>query len=298
MLEIHTSTFRVRHYECDALGHLNNANYLRYMLESAIHAFTLIGVDQTRLSSLSYSLRARSVYIEYIRPFTFEDLILVKTMIRVLWDDKLVVGFEFQKERDEKAYAISNIAYELTDTDSDQKVQIPSEIRKELMSLERWEIDTEFEETFQGSSTPSGAYSMPWRIEWRDVGSNQTLNIASYLDYLIDFVLMAAADCGWTHKRSMDEGIVWVVKRQWLKILHDAVFEDELILATWISEFKRSTVTREYSIRRAMDDTLIAKARTLWIALDAKSGRPRRIPEVWKRDFASQIFTNGITQSS
>ena len=34
----HERTFRVRHYECDSYGHVNHANYLRYMQEAAFDA--------------------------------------------------------------------------------------------------------------------------------------------------------------------------------------------------------------------------------------------------------------------
>ena len=35
----HVRSFRVRHYECDAFGHLNNTNYVRYMQETAFDTF-------------------------------------------------------------------------------------------------------------------------------------------------------------------------------------------------------------------------------------------------------------------
>lgn len=290
MSDLHTSTFRVRQYECDALGHLNNANYLRYMLESAADTFELIGVNENRLTELGYSWRAREVNIEYIRPFTNGNVVLLKTMMIELGGDKLVLAFDFKKRKSEKSFAVSKIVYELSEIKGGQKVPIPKEIRMILNRLDRGELSLRMEETFEDLSPPQGAYSLPWRIEWRDVGSNQKLMIASYLDYLVDFVLTAAADCGWTHKRSLNAGIAWMVKRQSLKVLQDAVFEDELVFSTWISNFKRSTVTRDYLVHRGIDGTLIAKARTLWIALDAESGRPKRIPEEWKQDFSSQIF--------
>lgn len=289
MRENQTKIFRVRQYECDALNHLNNANYLRYMQESALDAFAKLSLDQARLASQGKSLQPRNVYIEFIRPFTFGDLVKVKTKISAL-EHEIILSFEFLKDGGEESYAISQIAYDFIEISSGQKMQIPIDLQLDLRSDDQWVSPYPPIEMLQSLYPPQGSYSLPWHIEWRDVGSDQKLYIASYLDYLLDFVLRAAADCGWTHRRSLDEGMVWVVRRQWLNVLHDAEFEDELILSTWISEFKRSTVTRDYSVHRAKDDILIAQARTLWIALDVESGRPRRIPDVWKREFASQIF--------
>jgi len=42
---IHERAFRVRHYECDAYGHVNHANYLRYMQEAALDASAAAGYD-------------------------------------------------------------------------------------------------------------------------------------------------------------------------------------------------------------------------------------------------------------
>ncbi len=37
--------FRVRSYECDGYGHVNHANYLRYMQEAAFDASAAAGYD-------------------------------------------------------------------------------------------------------------------------------------------------------------------------------------------------------------------------------------------------------------
>ena len=48
----HVRTFRVRHYECDALGHVNYANYLRYMQEAAFDASAAAGYDLDRYKAM------------------------------------------------------------------------------------------------------------------------------------------------------------------------------------------------------------------------------------------------------
>ena len=41
---MHTSFFRVRQYECDAYGHLNNVNYVRYLQEAIVEAGAAAGL--------------------------------------------------------------------------------------------------------------------------------------------------------------------------------------------------------------------------------------------------------------
>ena len=45
---VHTRSFRVRYYECDAHNHLNNANYLKLMQEAAFEASAAVGYDRQK----------------------------------------------------------------------------------------------------------------------------------------------------------------------------------------------------------------------------------------------------------
>ena len=45
MPKIYERNFRIRFYECDAYGHVNHANYLRFMQEAAIEASADVGYD-------------------------------------------------------------------------------------------------------------------------------------------------------------------------------------------------------------------------------------------------------------
>ena len=48
----HVRTLRVRHYECDPYGHVNQANYLRYMQEAAFGASAAAGYDLARYEAI------------------------------------------------------------------------------------------------------------------------------------------------------------------------------------------------------------------------------------------------------
>ena len=289
MHEINTSTFQVRQYECDALGHLNNANYLRYMQESTLDALASVGCDLARLLALGCAWRSLNIYIEYLRPLEYGDVVRVNTRMMEMSSDCVVWAYEFFKYGSDETFAVAQMEFIFVDVTNDQQVPIPKEIRKDLISLERSEQLANRQSFPPASPPPPGAFSMAWRVEWRDVDSGQRLNSAAYLDYLLDFVLRAAADCGWSHELSLNKGLLWVVRRQWLNILQHATLEDELLFTTWISDFKRSTVTRQYAVHLVKDDILMAEARTLWVAIDRESGRPMRIPEEWKQDFSPQI---------
>ena len=77
----HTRHFRVRYYECDAHGHLNNANYLRYMQESAFDASTAAGYDLERYNAMQRLWLVRETGIEYPCPLHYDDRVAVKTWV-------------------------------------------------------------------------------------------------------------------------------------------------------------------------------------------------------------------------
>ena len=68
-----------------------------------------------------------------------------------------------------------------------------------------------------------------------------------------------------------------------------ALIDDELEIATWVSDVKRVTAVRHYTIRRAADEKLLVRARALWVWVDLATGRPIRIPVDFLADLSANI---------
>ncbi len=75
----YSAYFRVRHYEMDALGHVNNAVYLHYLEQAAIQHSAAIGYPGARLAELGGLFIARRHEIDYLRPAVAGDLLQVVT---------------------------------------------------------------------------------------------------------------------------------------------------------------------------------------------------------------------------
>ncbi|HEY3078784.1 MAG TPA: acyl-CoA thioesterase [Chloroflexota bacterium] len=78
---------RVRHYEMDALGHVNSAVYLHYVEEAAVEHARLLGFGAERLRELGGAWVVRRHEIEYRRPSIAGDELEVTT--RVLSVDRM-----------------------------------------------------------------------------------------------------------------------------------------------------------------------------------------------------------------
>ena len=81
MPKVHIEKYTVRHYECDAYGHLNNANYLRFMQEAAFRASAAVGLDYATYRSMGNLWLIRETEIEYLHLIRANDEIEVHTWV-------------------------------------------------------------------------------------------------------------------------------------------------------------------------------------------------------------------------
>jgi len=71
--------FKVRHYEMDALGHVNNAVYLHYLEQAAYEHSAAAGFSDGQMRALGGIWIVRTHEIEYLRPATAGDVLQVVT---------------------------------------------------------------------------------------------------------------------------------------------------------------------------------------------------------------------------
>lgn len=90
--------FKVRHYEMDAYGHVNNAVYLHYLEQAAIEHSAAAGFPDERARELGGAWVVRKHEIEYLRPAAAGDVLQVVT-----W------AVEFKGARAYRDYAIFRV---------------------------------------------------------------------------------------------------------------------------------------------------------------------------------------------
>ena len=112
-----------------------------------------------------------------------------------------------------------------------------------------------------------------------EIDMQQHANNVCYLHWFQDAAVAHSADRGWPSSRYQKEGIAWVARSHFLEYLAPAFAGDELVIRTWISDFRRVTSQRRYELRRTPDDTVLASGETKWAFVTIATGAPRRIPE-------------------
>ena len=88
--------------------------------------------------------------------------------------------------------------------------------------------------------------------------------------------------------------VTWVVRRHEIEYLKPALPGDALLVRTWVGEPAGATWERFTEISRESDTRLLVSARTVWVLLDAKSARPRRIDARLIEVFQGHVAENSI----
>lgn len=87
------------------------------------------------------------------------------------------------------------------------------------------------------------------------------------------------ATAHWTGAaRAQDqEDTVWVVVRHEIDFKVPALEGDEVLATTWVEGWRGPTSDRHTEFTRSSDDKVLARARTVWCALDPETHRPKRV---------------------
>lgn len=126
------------------------------------------------------------------------------------------------------------------------------------------------------SRSPSSpaSFEQRRRVEASDLDDQAHVNNVVYVQWVHDIALahwrtVASAEAQAT--------LGWVALRHEIDYLRPAVLGDEIRVHTRVGPAVGLSFERHTEIRRGADDSLLAKARTLWCPVDLRTGRPRRV---------------------
>ena len=116
---------RVRTYECDSYGHVNNANYLNY-LEFARHELLKdAGFDYQKAVDAGYGVFIARIEIDYKRPALTDDHLTIRTWPLKKGAVKGILAQEIHRGADLLAEA--KVTWAFVNTKTGMPVRIPAE---------------------------------------------------------------------------------------------------------------------------------------------------------------------------
>lgn len=289
LARVHERTFRLRQYECDAFGHLNNTNYLRFMQETAFDASAAAGYDLNRYAEMGRKWHIRHTEIEYLRPLRYGDSVTVKTWVADFRRASSRRVYEFYLAGSPELVAQAHTDWVFINSETGQPVKVPIEMIEAFFPNG---IPPAFppRQPFPAAPPPPpGVFKTRRRVIWQDLDLEKHVNNAVYLAYLEDCGMQVIAAHGWPVQRMIAAGFAIILRKHQIQYLKPALLDDNLELATWAAGIKRSTATRHYTIRRENTGELLVQVHTLGVWINLATGRPIRIPADFIADFAPNI---------
>ncbi len=106
------------------------------------------------------------------------------------------------------------------------------------------------------------------------------VNNLAYLKWMQSAAMAHSAAQGWPTEAYEKLGAGWVVRSHQIEYLRPAFPGDEVVVRTWVADFKKVTSLRRYEIVRggAAEETVLARAATDWAFIHFATHQPKRIP--------------------
>lgn len=107
------------------------------------------------------------------------------------------------------------------------------------------------------------------------IDENGHVNNVAYVQWMQDAAIRHGASIT-EYKPPQNTG--WFVREHRIEYLLPAFLGDEIVVRTWVTEWKRVRATRRYDFTRTSDGKVIARGETQWIFVELTSGRPIAVP--------------------
>lgn len=119
-------------------------------------------------------------------------------------------------------------------------------------------------------------HELPITVRPDDIDRLGHVNNVVYLRWVQE-----AATAHWTAAAHPEdqESTLWVVRRHEIDYLRSAVEGDELLARTWVGRAERRAFDRHTEIVRRSDGRVLARTRTVWVPIDARTLRPTDVNE-------------------
>jgi len=238
---MNTTTLGVRAYECDSLGHVNNAVYLQYLQHATFDAF---GASQD----------ARKLSIEYHTPAKDRDELKIESWVLNGAEARVTCGYEIARVADHAPVVRAQIEWQMRD---DPARALNADPR--VAPLKPF-----------APPTDNAARPFRWRHTVRryELDSMNHVALAAYFNWLEEATYQYAERVGWGIARLKQENFIVLQRRHDAEFFQPAQYGDEIELVSrlikvervrgiWIHEmFRRGTPTlllRDYSTGAFLD---------------------------------------------
>jgi len=117
--------------DMDALGHVNNVIYYRYIESARIHY-----MDQIRMMQQSFSTVVASNQCKYMRPVFYPDTLKIGVRVEEIRNSAFRMHYILWSEQQQALVASAEAIMVCVNSESMQKMPLPESIRQRILALE------------------------------------------------------------------------------------------------------------------------------------------------------------------
>ncbi len=228
---MNTTTLRVRAYECDSLGHVNNAVFIQYLIQAA-------------RETLGAMLDARRLSIEYLLPAKERDELSIETWVADAEQGRVLCGYEITRGLDHALVVRAQIAWE------------------DREHARTWNADQRAA-PLKPFAPPTDNEANPFR--WRhsvrryELDASNHAAIAAYFNWLEEATYHYADVVGYGMERLREENFIVLQRRHDAEFFEPAWYGDEIEIVSRLVEVRRVRGTWVHEIYRVGSRTMLAR---------------------------------------
>jgi acyl-CoA thioester hydrolase len=98
---ISETTVRVRYAETDKMGYVYYGNYTHYYEVGRVEAMRSLGTSYKEMEDNGIMLPVYTCNLKYMKPAIYDDLLIIKTIIREMPTLKITFEYEIYNEKNE-----------------------------------------------------------------------------------------------------------------------------------------------------------------------------------------------------
>ena len=128
----HATTVRVRYAETDRMDVVYYGNYAMYFEIGRVEAIRNLGVSYKALEDMGIILPVVELNIKYLRPAKYDDLITIKSQIKELPQEHVIIFDQEVYNESGKLLTIGQVKLYFMDADMGKRAEMPAILKEKL----------------------------------------------------------------------------------------------------------------------------------------------------------------------
>jgi acyl-CoA thioester hydrolase len=271
-----TRRFRVRHYELDAFGHVNNAVYVQYMQEAAIDGSTEAGFGPTWYRERGTGWVIRRLTVRYLAEAVYGDEIDVTTWVSQMRGVSSLREYDLTRASDGARVARARAQWVYLDLEKGRPVRCPADFAAAFAPTGEVE-DLGVRLTKAEPTEAAHRYRSRRRVQFHELDTVQHVNHAVYLQWIVQGYFDALRAAGYSLERPRREGWLTLQGGHDIEYFAPALDGDEIEVVSWVCEMGKVRGAWTHEIYNTATNTLLARDYSLGVFVNLE-GRPTPLP--------------------